>query len=148
MYVLTIILLALVFIHSGYLTREAKEAVALAAVIEHVSDQCSLTGVCRQDADLLRWVAEETHVLVEGDSIFGLAKILDEVRAWFRFAFAFVVGHIDELVIVTEAGVGGHEFGSGRHGREVVEVWVTPFVELGEGLSGAPLLVEEDSRYA
>ena len=77
-----------------------------------------------------------------------LAEILQKVRARLRLAFAVVVGHVDELVLVPHTSVRAQELGRRVREEQVAHVRVAPLVEGGDRGSGAALGVEEDVRDA
>src|SRR4051812_3866304 len=70
---LTVVLLALVLVDGGDDAGEAEDGALGAAVGEDVLDKGALAGVGGEDADLGRWVAEQAHILVDGDGVFRLA---------------------------------------------------------------------------
>lgn len=127
---LTVVLLALVLVHGGEGAREAKQAMPCAAVLQHVADEGALARVRGQDGDAGGRVAEQTHVHEQRHGVLGLAQVLHKVRRRLALAAALVVGHVDELVVVAQPGVGREVLGRGRDDGQVAEAVVAPLVQL------------------
>ena len=67
-------------------------------------------------------------------------EVLVEVGRGLALAHAVPVRYVDELVLVSEAGVGVVEALQLLHARQVLQVVVPPVVQLGERGARAPLL--------
>lgn len=139
---LTVVLLALVLVHRGDHLRPPEERVVPALCVEDVVDEPALARVRGQDGDPVRGVVEQPHVHEQRDGVLGLAQVDQPVRGGLRLAAALVVRHVDELVLVLEAGVGGLELRARHDAGQVREGRVPPLVQLGDGGAGAALLVE------
>ena len=109
-FTLTVVLLSLVFVHRRYYLGKTKESVALTPVVQNVFDERPLTSIRGQYGNLMRWIAEESHVHEQCHRIFGLAQVLYEVGRRYAFAFAFVIWHVDELIIEFETRVRSRKF--------------------------------------
>ena len=107
----TVVLLALVLVHGRDNARHTSERIALAPARQNLVDQSFLAGVRCQDGDLACWVSEQAHELEDRDSVLGLTFVGKDVRRDFLLAFALVVWHVDELVVVLEPCVGDLELG-------------------------------------
>ena len=96
----------------------------------------------------MRRIAEETHVLVNGDGIFCFSEVLEEMRRRLRFALGLVVWDADELVFVSEAWVCEKELWGGEHVWKMLEFLVAPGVKIGETGASTTLGIEIDGRDA
>lgn len=112
-------------------------------MIQHVSNQCALSSVRGQDADSFCWVPEQSHVHEQRDCVLCLAEILDEMGGWLALAFAFVIGYVDELVVICEASICSDEFWGRRYEWQVCERWIAPFVKCCQTRTGASLLIKQ-----
>lgn len=101
-----VVLLPLEAVHRRHLARPPEQRVVRAPPLDDVTDEVLLAVVRAEDGDLVRGVAQHAHVLVTADDVFGLAQVLEEVRVGLELAAALVVGDVDELELMGEAGVG------------------------------------------
>ena len=138
----TVVLLSLIAVDRGNGSGLAKERVLGAAVRENILDEGALASVRGKNGDAVGGIAQEAHVLVQGHDIFGLAEVLDPVRARLRLAQTLVVGDIDKLKVKGQAGVGEGKV------DEIVELGIAPAVELSNAGASAALLIEQDGGDA
>lgn len=90
----------------------------------------------------MRRVPEQAHVHEQRDGVLCLTKVLEEVRCGFALAFALVVWHVDELVVVLEPGICGRKLRRGDDRRKIAEIRIPPLVELCYRRTCSSLLVQ------
>jgi hypothetical protein len=96
--------------------------------VEDIVDEPALARVRSQDGDLVRGIVEQPHVHEQRDCVLGLAQVDQPVGGGLGLAAALVVRHVDELVLVLEARVGGLELRARDDAGQVREGRVPPFV--------------------
>ena len=72
----------------------------------------------------------------------GSVTHLVEVGHGGGLPLSLVVTHVNELVIVREAGVGAEEVRSSQHVGQIAQILVSPVVQLGQARPRAPLDVQ------
>ena len=126
---LTIILLPLIPIHRRHSPRHPKEHFAPTPMPQDIPNQRPLPRIRRQYGNPLRRIPQQPHIHVNRHRILRLPQVLNEMRCRFHNAFTLVVRHLDELELVSEAGIGELEFDGLQDDGEVVEFGIPPFVE-------------------
>mmetsp|Transcript_144 Transcript_144/g.310 ORF Transcript_144/g.310 Transcript_144/m.310 type:complete len:1317 (+) Transcript_144:450-4400(+) len=143
-----VVLLTLEAVGRGDLVRLAEERVPGAALPHDVADQRLLPVVGGQDGDLVGGVAQQPHVHEEGNAVLSLPEVLVVVGLRRRLPNTVEVLHIDELVVVREAGVRHLVLRVCEDLGQVAEVLVAPAVEVGDLRAGAALQVQVDGGRA
>lgn len=100
-----VVLLPLEAVHRRDLARTSEQRVVCAPPLDDVTDEVLLAVVGAEDGDLVGGVAQHPHILEDADHVLGLAQVLEEVGVGLELAAALVVGHVDELELVDEAGI-------------------------------------------
>jgi hypothetical protein len=96
----------------------------------------------------MRGIVEQPHVHEQRDGVLSLAQVDQPVGRGLGLAATLIVRHVDELVLVLEACVGRLELRACDDAGQVREGRVAPFVQFGDGGTGAALLVEHYCRGA